>query len=100
MKLIPSKSKPGAPNPFAAAVERGTQPVGPGIGTARDVPGLGKPKSAKRNRPASQTLGETPQRDGPFAPMAAPIATAFPPKTRVNQARRKESGLNPFRTDR
>ena len=97
MKLGPTKTRAGAsaPNPFQAMQEANTQPAGAGTGVPRERPGIGKPKSMKRVRPFSQILGDTPPRDGPFAPMAAKVAKAYPPKTRVNQYRRKTGGLDP-----
>lgn len=97
MKLGPTGKRAGgaAVNPFEAMQEANTQPAGAGTGVPRKRPGVGKPESAKRVRPFSQALGDTPPRDGPFADMARTVAKRFPPKTRVNQARRKTSGLNP-----
>jgi hypothetical protein len=100
MRFVPSKKKSGqggGPDPFSALTEANTDPTGPGIGVPREAPGLGKPASAKRVRPFAQTLGDTPPRDGPFAPSAKPVALNFPPKTRVNQYRKKNSGLDPFK---
>lgn len=98
MRFEPSKSKPGTPNPFQATTEANTQPAGAGVGTPRKRPGIGKPeKTGRRVRPFAQTLGDTPPRDGPFAPMAAQVAVAAPPKARVNQARRKTTGMDPTR---
>ena len=80
-------------------------PTGPGIGLNRAVPGLGKPVSAKRKRPFAQILGDTPERDGPFAASAQPVYDQFPPKS-VNRKRRTKyaskkgktgsGGANPF----
>lgn len=46
--------------------------------------GAGGPK---RRRFAADTLGATPPRDGPFAPSAADVAVAKPPRTRARQQR-------------
>ena len=86
----------GAANPFGAMQTKGTQPAGPGVGAPRA--GLFTEALARRRRWAAHALGSTPPRDGPFAASAAPIAVAFPPKTR--QAVRRaagDTGVNPFR---
>lgn len=62
-------------NPFAS-LARGTNQQG-----------------AKRRRWASDTLGATPPRDGPFSPGAADVAATKPPKAR--QRREMNPGL-PF----
>lgn len=106
MRFVPSGTKYSRlVSPFQAAMERSgveTTPLaGAGIGVnRRDPGGIAHPTSAKRYRFDNQALGETPPRDGPFAPAAAPVATRYPPRARVHQGRRKEGGLNPFRTDR
>lgn len=68
---------------------------GPGIGANEPFTG----PLARRRRYAAQVLGDTPPRDGPFAQAAAPVAVAFPPKTRKEQKRAKNDpgGVNPFR---
>jgi hypothetical protein len=48
--------------------------------------GLG-PAGQKRRRFAADTIGATPPRDGAFAPMAADVAVAKPPRTRARQQR-------------
>lgn len=49
--------------------------------------GVETPVGAKRRRFASDTLGATPPRDGPFALGAADVAAAKPPRTRARQGR-------------
>lgn len=44
-------------------------------------------KGVKRSRFAADTLGATPPRDGAFAPAAADVAVAKPPKARTRQQR-------------
>lgn len=90
---------PEGPNPFGALNKRGVQPVGPGVGINRDQLVKGGPR---RRRAAAHVLGETPERDGPFAASAAPIAVFLPPKARQRSAHRTateaKGGANPFRT--
>jgi hypothetical protein len=54
---------------------KGANPFGP---LARGL----MPKGYKRRRWASDTLGATPKRDGPFAPMASVVAPLYPPRGR------------------
>ena len=95
MKLGGTQKKTGTVpvDPFGAIGTAGGQPAGPGVGAPRQY--IMKPKTNKRVRFANQVLGDTPPRDGPFAMAAAPVAVAFPPKTRVEQ-RRRLTGPNPF----
>jgi hypothetical protein len=86
-----------AVNPFQAQVTANTAPAGPGVGVPREELFTGA--LSRRRRWAAQVLGDTPPRDGPFAQAAAPIAIAFPPKTRqaVRRAPEDPGGINPFR---
>ena len=102
MKLGPNGSQAGKwVSPFSLMMERGqnvnsTVSTGAGVGVDREVPGLGKPRSAKRVRPFAQTLGDTPPRDGPFAPGAAVVAVATPPKARQRVRIKQPKAANPF----
>ncbi len=106
MKFGPTGKNRKPVNPFAAmqtpadkrAQARSEPPqTAAGIGVDRQVPGLGKPRSAKRRRWDAEALGATPQRAGPFAEMARPLASLLPPRTRKDP-RRKQGGIDPFGT--
>jgi hypothetical protein len=102
MKFQPSgkKAVKDGVNPFGAMLTGNTQPAGPGTGVPRARPGIGKPEAVgKRVRPFAQALGDTPERDGPFAASAKQVAIAMPPKGRVHQSRRKTAGLDPSRNN-
>jgi hypothetical protein len=93
MKFESNKKKVVPASPFAALATQNMQPGGPGIGVNRAQFVAGT--SNKRKTPAAQVFGDTPKRDGPFAQMAEPLATAYPSKARV-RARKKPGGPNPF----
>ena len=69
-------------NPFASIARGMEAGMGPGLGQ------LPPPQQgSKGRRIGADTLGATPPRDGAFAPMAADVAVAKPPRARARQQR-------------
>jgi hypothetical protein len=84
MELKPSQDKQGSRTPSkmlgvgAVVTKSGEGWMNPFGVLARGL----EPRGPKRRRWASETLGTTPPRDGPFAFSAVPVARNFPPKSR------------------
>ncbi len=83
-------------DPFGSLTKQGESPGGPGIGVRR---GQVMPAPDTKRRSASkQVFGDTPPRDGPFAPSAEPLATNYPTSARA-RGRKKPGGPNPFNVE-
>lgn len=93
MELKPSRDKLGSRKPVKLdGMGRGLGPGEHKNPFASLAKGL-EPRGAKRRRWASDTLGATPPRDGPFSLGAADVAVTKPPKGR---ARRRTDPQLPF----
>lgn len=80
MRLGPTRGGygniPRQADPFKELAARG-----PGVGSAADK--LFTSPMTRRRRFDNQALGDTPPRDGPFAPSAAGVAKARPPHAKA-----------------
>lgn len=90
MRFGPNKGGYGN-RPVQADPFKEVQQAGPGVGAPKDI--FTTPVG-KRRRWNNQALGDTPPRDGPFAPSAAGVAKANPPRARARS--RGPRGPNPF----
>ncbi len=84
MRFGPQKggygNRPRAADPFKELASSG-----PGVGMPADK--LFTSPVSKRRRFDNQALGDTPPRDGPFAPSAQVLAKAKPPRARKRTRR-------------
>ena len=85
MELKPTRDKAGLQSRLDGLGNpvRSTDYKNPFAHLARGI----EPHGAKRRRMASDTLGATPPRDGPFAAAAADVAVQRPPRARQRQQR-------------